>query len=94
MSNPEGGRIAFGLSGGALVEAPAVLSTCVRPWANLWNDFDCVALDRRRRILGLEPCSPLPNSAALAAQPFAPPFSLPLSLSVLHTGTHAGRNPA
>ena len=49
MSNPEGGRIAFGLSGGALVEAPAVLSTCVRPWAYLWNDFDCVALDRRKQ---------------------------------------------
>lgn len=41
-------RIAFGLPGGPLVEAPTKLSTsAVRPWAYLWNDVDSVMLDSR-----------------------------------------------
>ena len=40
-------RIAFGLPGGPLVEAPCKLSACVRPWAYLWHSGDSVMLDSR-----------------------------------------------
>ena len=40
-------RIAFGLPGGPLVEAPVKLPARVRPWCYLWNDTDSVALDTR-----------------------------------------------
>ena len=40
-------RIAFGLPGGPLVQAPVKLPAKVRPWAYLWNDTDSVMLDNR-----------------------------------------------
>lgn len=40
-------RIAFGLPGGPLVEAPVKLTSCVRPWAYLWNSSDSVMIGSR-----------------------------------------------
>lgn len=40
--------IAFGVAGGPFVRAPNVrLTSCVRPWAYLWNSTDCVSLEAR-----------------------------------------------
>ena len=40
-------KLAFGLPGGPLVEAPAKLTSAVRPWAYLWNEADSVMLGSR-----------------------------------------------
>ena len=36
-------KVAFGQPGQPLLEAPVTISTCVRPWAFLWNAGDAVA---------------------------------------------------
>ena len=51
MTRSGGGRIALGLPGGVLVEAPVVLTKAVRPWSYLWNDSDSVALDTRPKVV-------------------------------------------
>ena len=40
-------RIAFGLAGGALIEAPVEIAARVRPWAYFWSDNDAVMLEAR-----------------------------------------------
>ena len=40
-------KIAFGLPGTTLIEAPVTLSKSVRPWAYLWNAGDAVMIDSR-----------------------------------------------
>ena len=41
-------KIAFGLPGQPLVEAPVTISTAVRPWAFFWSDTDSVMLEARK----------------------------------------------
>lgn len=46
-------RIAFGKPGQPPVEAPVTLSTCVRPWALLWNSGVSVQIDARLQGSGV-----------------------------------------
>lgn len=44
-------KVAFGLPGELLIEAPVELSSAVRPWCFLWSGEDCVMLEPRPQRL-------------------------------------------